>query len=115
MGKLSGITIILVQQTQTGVDAFNNPIYSETQTQVENVLVGESTTDDITNSINLYGKKAQFTLGIPKGDTHNWTDAIVILPAPFTGRYRTIGYPICGIEALIPMQWDKKVMVERYG
>ena len=45
----------------------------------------------------------------------DWTDTEVILPEPFAGRYRTIGYPTAGIEANIPLRWNKKVKVERYG
>lgn len=109
---MQGITITLYNRTQTGTDEFNAPIYTETAEQVENVLIGEPSTDDITDTLTLYGKRLAYTLGIPKGDTHTWTDRTVEF---FGERFRTIGEPTMGIEHLIPLSWNKKVKVERYG
>jgi hypothetical protein len=112
---MHGITITLIEKTQTGIDALNHPTYSEAEVSVDNVLVGEPTADEIANTMSLYGKKAEYTLAIPKGDTHKWEDTFVILPDPFAGKYKTIGHPTAGIDALIPLSWNKKVKVERYG
>lgn len=113
--EITGITIQIAVQTQTGEDAFGAPTYDEVLEEVKDVLVGEPSTDDITNSISLYGKKAAYQLGIPKRDTHTWEDTEVILPEPFAGRYKTIGYPTAGIEENIPLRWNRKVLIERYG
>jgi hypothetical protein len=110
---MNGITIKLIEKTQTGTDPFGQPIYTETETDVADVLVGEPSTDDINNAITMYGKRVAYTLAIPKGDTHVWEDTFVKLPSPFEGRYRTIGYPTAGIEANIPLRWNKKVHLER--
>lgn len=110
---MKGITVTLTKKTQTGTDPFGQPIYTETTEDVADVLVGEPSTDDITNSITMYGKKIAYTLAIPKGDTHTWEDTTVSLPAPFGGIYHTIGYPTMGIEANIPLRWNKKVHLER--
>ena len=108
---LHGITIQLIERTETGVDAFNRPIYTETTVNVDNVLIGEPSTQEIVDTLNLTGKKLTYTLGIPKGDTHDWTDTFV----SFWGeRFRTIGEPTQGIEAMIPLDWNKKVRVEHY-
>jgi len=112
---ISGITIQIVIKAEAGTDEFGAPIYEETTEDVENVLVGEPSTDDRTETFNLTGKYAAYTLAIPKGDTHDWVNTKVILPEPFKGTYRTIGYPTAGIEAMIPLSWNKKVQVERYG
>lgn len=112
---MKGITIKLVKKTETGKDRLNQPIYKEEEVDVDNVLVGEPSSDEIANTLSLYGKKAKYTLAIPKGDTNTWEDTTVILPAPFEGTYKTIGYPTAGIEENIPLKWNKKVMVERYG
>lgn len=112
---MKGITVILVEKTQTGTDELNHPIYEDSFIEVDDVLVGEPSQDEITNTMSLYGKEAKYTLAIPKGDTHDWTDTEVILPLPFEGKYKTIGYPTAGIEANIPLRWNKKVKVERYG
>lgn len=98
--------------TKTGTDPFGNPIYEETDIDVENVLVSATSTDDIVNQLTLTGKKAVYTLAIPKGDTNDWEDKEVKF---FGKRWRTFGFPIEGIEDLIPLDWNKKVMVERYS
>jgi len=107
-----GVSVILHIKTQTGVDAFNNPVFADATETVENVLIGQPTTEEIDSTLSLYGKKIDYMLGIPKGDTHNWEDTIV----EFWGnRYRTFGMTIQGIEANIPTPWHKKIRVERDG
>lgn len=110
---MRGVTVQLVVKTRTGKDALNMPVYEETIENVENVLVGSPTADDINDNLTLYGKRVSYTLAIPKGDTHIWEDTEVILPAPFGGRYHTIGYSTAGIESLIPLSWNRKVHLER--
>ena len=112
MATIKGIPIIIKTEVQVGVDGFNNPIYEYLDETVENVLVSPATSDDIISTQDLTGKKAVYTLAIPKGDSHDWQDCIV----SFWGQdWRTFGYPIEGIEENIPLDWNKKVMVERYG
>lgn len=112
---LTGVTIQLIKKTASDPDPIGQPTYTEDPVNVDDVLVGQPTSDEITDSLQLYGKVVAYTLGIPKGDINDWTDAEVILPEPFAGRYRTIGFPVAGIEANIPLRWNKKVKVERYG
>ena len=112
---IKGITIQLIKKTEGDPDPFGNPTYTEETVNVDDVLVGEPSTDDITDTLQLYGKKLAYTLAILKGDTNDWVDAEILLPSPFTGRYRTIGYPTAGIEENIPLKWNCKVKVERYG
>lgn len=109
---MKGTTVQLVQKTQTSTDPFGAPVYSELLVDVPDVLVGSPTTDDVTDSLNLYGKRIEYMLGIPKGDTHNWIDTEVII---WGNRYRTFGYPITGEQANIPLRWGQNVRVERYG
>lgn len=113
MGRITGhgITITLYERTETGTDEFGAPIYTETAVSVDNVLVGEPSTQDIVDTLTLTGKKLAYTLAIPKGDAHEWTDRTVEF---FGERFRTIGNPTQGIEDLIPLDWNKKVKVERY-
>ena len=110
---MRGITVVLTKRTQTGTDLFGMPIFSDTTENVSDVLVGEPSTEDVTNAITMYGKKIAYTLAIPKSDTHTWEDTFVSLPTPFEGIYHTIGYPTAGIEANIPLRWNKKVHLER--
>lgn len=110
---MKGIKVTLDKKTLTGYDLFGQPVYTITTEDVYDVLVGEPSTDDITNVMTMYGKRISYTLGIPKGDDHIWEDTYVTLPAPFGGKYHTIGIPTAGIEANIPLRWNKKVHLER--
>lgn len=51
----------------------------------------------------------RYMLAIPKGDTHEWQDKRVDF---FNMSFRTIGYPIQGIEENIPLDWNKKIKAE---
>ena len=108
---IKGITIALLEREQVGVDGFNKPIYQYSKNYIPNVLVAPASSEDVTTSIDLTGKRAEYTLAIPKGDSNNWKDRIVEF---FGHQWRTLGFPIEGIEANIPLDWHKKVMVELY-
>lgn len=111
MQKIQGITITLIDQVETGKDSLGNPIVEDKPVKVSNVLVAPASADDITNQLNLTGRKAIYTLAIPKGDTHDWENK----PVEFFGqRWKVFGIPLEGIDELIPLDWNKKVMVERY-
>lgn len=111
MGRIKGITVILYSKKKVGKDPFGSPIYEEVQEPVDNVLVSPTLSDDVTNQLSITGRKAVYTLGIPKGDTHNWENQKV----EFFGQgWKTFGIPTEGIESMIPLEWNKKVLVERY-
>lgn len=107
---MTGVTVTLYEKTLTGVDSLKNPVYSTTPTEVANVLVGQPETDDVNSSISLYGKRIAYWLGLPKGDTHTWTDSDVLI---FGEKFRTFGDTVQGIEVNVPTPWHKKVRVER--
>lgn len=110
--NIEGVTITLIDKKEVGRDPFDKPIYEDAAIPVENVLVAPTSSDDIINQQSLTGKVAVYTLAIPKGDTHDWEDKEVEF---FGKRWHTFGFPTEGIEDLIPLSWNKKVMVERYG
>lgn len=112
MNKPKGITVILYERSESGKDGFNRPVYTETAVEVDNVLIGEPSSEDITSEINLSGKRLAYTLAIPKGDAHVWAGCKV----SFWGEtFEVIGKPTEGIEDLIPLSWNKKVKVAQYG
>jgi hypothetical protein len=114
MGLLKGIPVTLINKSADGKDAFNRPTVTEIRTVVENVLVAPASQTDtaVISELSLNGKRALYQLAIPKGDTHQWEDAEVEF---FGERWKTVGYPTMGIEEMIPLDWNKKVLVERYG
>lgn len=111
MALIKGITVTLLVKQETGKDGFNHPVYEETPVEVENVLVSPASTTDVITDTNLSGRTETYTLAIPKGDTHTWEGCRV----QFFGKiWRVAGFPIEGIEELIPLDWNRKVTVERY-
>jgi len=111
MTQIKGITVTLIDKVKTGIDGFGKLIYKDVSIEVDNVLVAPTSTDDVANQLNLTGKKAIYTLAIPKGDSHDWTNKEVQF---FGERWRTVGIPLEGIDSMIPLDWNKKVTVEVY-
>ncbi len=116
---MTGVTVTLYERSQAMTrdtppepifDAFNDPVWTYTAVSVANVLVGQPSTEEAQSSLDLYGKRTDYMLGIPKGDQHAWEDTTV----EFFGRsWRTFGAIIQGIEANVPTPWHKKVRVSR--
>ena len=109
---MKGTTVQLAVETVIGYDSFGAPITEEEFVDVPDVLVGQPTSDDIVTTTQLYGKRIEYMLGIPKGDTHDWLDKKVII---WGQTYKTFGYPITGEQANIPLRWGQNIKVERYG
>lgn len=114
---MRGITVTLYETTLIGTDRYNQPVYSETPVEVEDVLVGQPTDEENITSTSLYGKEIKYMLGIPKGDPHDWMEKKVSWTDAYgeTHVMKTFGFPIVGIEANIPTRWHKKVRCEAYG
>lgn len=109
---IQGVDVILYEKRRVGTDDFGVPVYTETPVRIENVLVCPASSDDIQLSTQIYGKRAAYTLAVPKGDLHKWEDSKV----EFFGRiWRTFGWMTKGIEENIPLAWNGKIQVELYG
>lgn len=80
---------------------------------VENVLIGEPTTSESESAAVPTGTIQEYTLAIPKGNTDDWTNRIVRVPFYPNVSFRTVGYPLEGIEENIPLDWNKKVKIRR--
>ena len=109
---LKGITVTLHNKVLMDRDDFNSPIYSEVATEVENVLVAPVSSTEAQEMLDLTGKKVVYQLGIPKGDNHVWENQRVTF---FGEDWRVIGFVTEGIDDMIPLLWNRKVQVERYG
>lgn len=110
MARIKGIDITLYTTTPGEPDPFGAETFTETAETVHNVLIGQPSTEDIVNELQLNGRHLTYTLGIPKGDTHDWENKKVSF---FGEMFMTFGSPTQGIEDLIPLEWNKKVKVER--
>ena len=108
---IKGIDVVLIERTSTGKkDDFNMEVFEENEPVIiHNVLVGSPTSEEIVDTLNLYGKKIDYVIAVPKGDEHRWEDSHV----KFFGRtFEVVGIPTMGIEENIPLCWNKKVKVE---
>lgn len=111
MGKIKGIQITLINKVEVGKDPFGTPIFEDKEVFVNNVLISPTSSDDVISQLNLTGRKAVYTIAIPKGDTNIWENQEVRF---FGQRWRVFGKPLEGLEHLIPLEWNKKVTVEVY-
>lgn len=112
MARIHGITVSLYTRVQKGSDPFGAPIVEEGKEDVPNVLVSPVSAEDKIAELNLSTERVVYWLGIPKSDTHDWSDAEVEF---FGQRFHTVGEPLYGIEDMMPLQWKGKVMVEKIG
>lgn len=108
---IQGITITLCNEIEVGKDDFDQPIYEYQETEVENILVAPASTSEVLGTLNLTGRKAVYTIAIPKGDNHIWENQKVKF---FNEEWRVFGLPQRGIDEMIPLQWNEKWQVERY-
>lgn len=111
MGLIKGISVSLWTKTENGKDPFGMPIYVETAKEVENVLVTPVSEEDKATELNLSGKKVIYELSIPKKNEDEWTDRKVTF---FGEDFRTVGMPKELIGFLVPLDWNRKIKVERY-
>lgn len=106
---IHGITVRLYDKVRTGKDALNHPVYEYIPTDVDNVLIEPMSAQDISDAMDMTGRKAVYRLCLPKGDAHDWTDKRV----EFFGKtWHTVGDEQEWIEDMVPLSWNKKVMVE---
>jgi hypothetical protein len=108
---IKGETVILIEKTKTGTNLLGEPIATSQEEEVKNVLIGNPSTEAAVEDLNLYGKHLAYVLGIPKGDSHNWKDAEVLIRGE---RFRTYGFPLTQTEENVPGPWNTQVKVEAY-
>lgn len=94
MQLIKGMDILL--HTENGVET------------AQDCLVGEPAAAQLPFSGRMI---PAYTIAIPKGDTHIWTDQIVEL---FGQPFRTVGIVEQGIEENVPTRWHKKIHVEQW-
>lgn len=112
MTQIKGVTIELLVRNYS-LNEIGEETYDGEWIKVDNVLYGEPSSEEIASELDLTGRHIVYNLAIPKGDANDWEDTLVKLPDGQT--YHTIGFALQGIEGLIPLSWNKKVKVERYG
>ena len=109
---IKGVPVVLYDRSQTGTDAFNAPIFTESPVVIANVLISPVATTAIVGDAQMNGKRQEYELCIPKEDTHTWENRTVEF---FGHRWHTIGFAQEWIPENVPLDWNKKIRVERYG
>lgn len=109
---IKGIPVVLYERTPTGKDDLDETLYTETPVTVPNVLVTPATAEAVVSELQLNGHRLAYELCLPKGDAHTWEGCRVEF---FGQRFRVYAPPTEYIEALTPLDWNRKVKVERYG
>lgn len=107
---IKGITVTLYGRVQSGVNPFNEPVYTETEISVPGVLVTPTAADEVVNELQLYGKRSVYEICIPKGDANDWENKRIRF---FGQDFRSFGPVTEYIEANVPGPWNRKVKVER--
>lgn len=111
MSHIKGIQVILHDRVISGSDSFGNPIYTEKDIPVDNVLVEPITQTDVISELDIRGRNIAYRLCIPKNDENEWENKRVTF---FGKDFQTYGPVTEYIEGNIPLDWNKKVLVERY-
>ncbi len=111
MAAIKGMTVNLLVAVQTGVDAFDAPVYTETEEVAPNVLICPVGSQDVVSDLQLYGRRTEYELHIPKEDAHTWEHQRVRF---FGETWETVGKPVCYMSHLVPLDWDRKVRVAKY-
>lgn len=109
---IHGITITLYEKTASSErDELNRPVPGTVnEILVDNVLVQPLSEQEVTDTMNLTGRKAVYQLCLPKGDQHEWADADVSF---FGKRWHVIGDVLEYIESMVPLSWNKQIRVEQ--
>lgn len=111
VSAIKGTTVKLIVKSQNGEDDFGHPIFTETEVDVDNVLIEPASNEAIVSELEVNGKHIAYILHIPKSDAHTWKDTTV----KFYGQtFKTYGDCLVYDENLTPLSWNKKVKVECY-
>ena len=110
MGKIKGVSVVLHVRSVKENDPLGNPIYKYKDVTVNNVLWNATTASDLIDTSRLEGTKELYTLAIPKGDANTWLENTVT----FRGKTYHCYAESEGMESLTPLEWNKKVLVERF-
>lgn len=111
--SIKGVPVILHINEVTGKDGFNQDIVTPTSVTVENVVIGQPSSQDVLNEYNLSGKTISYILAIPAADDHVWENTVV----EFYGRkWRTVGIADQYMDGFMgdAFPWNKRIKVEAY-
>lgn len=106
---MHGETVTIKSRTATEADPFNDPTYSESTEQVDNVLVAQGSQSNSTDSTRPDGVQVAFTLYFPRSWAYRSLkgDSVLI----DGNEYKVVGNPRPYDGGLHPTQWNLEVEV----
>ena len=105
---MRGSTITIITRTRTGTDLGGDPVWAETEEQVDDVLIQSGSQSAGTDSTRPYGISVERTLHMPrKWGYHSLRGCRVRLPDGI--EYSVVGDPIPYDGGLTPTRWNLTV------
>lgn len=107
---ISGTDIAVIRPEMTGRDAMGEPVFSESEETVPNVLWHPATTDEIDETNRAFGVSCEIALDFPK----SYTASLEGCRVRVDGRvYRVLGDPLPYMAANTPTPWNRSVKAVR--
>lgn len=107
---IHGETVKVLRPSIADVDAYNVQIRKWSEEQVDNVLVGSPTPDNVATSADPQGLLVSMSLYFPRTYQGTLRDCKVIVRGT---EYRVIGDPIALDGGLTPTSWNMQVNICR--
>ncbi|QJC22010.1 hypothetical protein [Arcanobacterium buesumense] len=105
---IHGTQVTVLSKTKTGVDDMNMPVFEETQTVVDDVLVGPVSTDDTPGGMRRAGDRTEIALYFPK----TFTASLRGCDVEFMGKiWRVQGDPQPYMVENMPTRWNLRATV----
>lgn len=108
---IRGTSITVERPTEGAPDRFGNFTETWQSETVDDVLVVPGATLDMEAS-RPEGVTVAYTLHFPKTYTGSLEGCDVVLPAPWSGRYRVIGDPREYMDENTPTRWHLQAEIE---
>lgn len=107
---MHGETVVVVTRTETGRGPGNTPVWAESETTVDNVLVVPGPRADVLEPNRPMGVDVVFTLHFPKTVTGSLRGCRVRVRGE---TFHVVGDPRAYQDNLTPGEWNRPVEVER--
>ena len=107
---IRGTDVQVVRRTQTATDEMGEPIFATTVETVHNVLWHPATTDEIDETVRMYGVSCEISLDFPK----DYGQPLEGCSVRVDGReFRVLGDPLPYMAANTPTPWHRTVRAAR--
>lgn len=105
---LTGETVVVTNRTETGRDEFNNPVFTDVEEPVDNVLVAPGAAADVVDTVRPEGAEVNYTLYFPK----TFTAKLECEKVQVRGEWLdVIGHPDRYSDDVCPTDWNMVVTV----